>query len=340
MTIARAAAFRVSFPLYDSTTGLLKTGSSPAGTVSLDGGNFAAVTDAPLEIQTSGVYELTLTAAEMTADLVTVKVTAAGALAVTLHIQTDTVAAAIATVDDYVDTEVAAILAAVDTEVAAIKAVTDALPNAGALTTIQADLDDLQTRVPAALVGGRMDASVGAMTAGVVTAAAVATGAIDADALAADAVTEIAAGITIPSAAAIADQVWDEAIAAHLGVGSTGEALNAAGGAGDPWITALPGAYGAGTAGKIVGDNLNAPVADVPTAIENADALLSRPISSIEGGVHPFRSLYGLIAKLVNKTSIAGNTLTITETDDVTSLATQTLTRDASAEPVVGVDTN
>jgi hypothetical protein len=36
--------------------------------------------------------------------------------------------------------------------------------------------------------------------------------------------------------------------------------MNAAGSAGDPWGTSLPGAYGAGTAGKIMGDNLNATV--------------------------------------------------------------------------------
>ena len=58
-------------------------------------------------------------------------------------------------------------------------------------TTLQADTDDIQARLPAALVGGRIDSSVGAMAAGVVTATAVATGAIDADALAADAVDEI-----------------------------------------------------------------------------------------------------------------------------------------------------
>lgn len=63
-----------------------------------------------------------------------------------------------------------------------------------------------------------------------------------------------------PTAAANADAVWDEAIAGHLGAGSTGNALNAAGSAGDPWTTPLPGAYGAGTAGFIVGTNLNATV--------------------------------------------------------------------------------
>lgn len=126
-----------------------------------------------------------------------------------------------------------------------LEALRDNLATAAALATVQADTDDIQTRLPAALVGGRVDASVGAMAAGVVTAAAVATGALDADALAADAVAEIA------------DGVWDEAIAGHLGAGSTGLALNSAGAAGDPWSTALPGAYGAGTAGNIVGNNLN-----------------------------------------------------------------------------------
>lgn len=64
----------------------------------------------------------------------------------------------------------------------------------------------------------------------------------------------------IPTANAIADQVWDEVLSGHLTGGSTGAGLNAAGAAGDPWSTSLPGAYGAGTAGKIIGDNLNATV--------------------------------------------------------------------------------
>lgn len=42
------------------------------------------------------------------------------------------------------------------------------------LNTLQADTDDIQTRLPAALVGGRMDSSVGAMAANVITAASIA----------------------------------------------------------------------------------------------------------------------------------------------------------------------
>lgn len=63
-----------------------------------------------------------------------------------------------------------------------------------------------------------------------------------------------------PTASAIADAVWDETLADHLTGGSTGSGLNAAGSAGDPWSTALPGAYSAGSAGYILGTNLNATV--------------------------------------------------------------------------------
>ena len=62
------------------------------------------------------------------------------------------------------------------------------------------------------------------------------------------------AGVGAVARLAIADDVWDELLAGHLGAGSTGAALNAAGAAGDPWITALPGGYVAGSAGKIIGD--------------------------------------------------------------------------------------
>lgn len=55
---------------------------------------------------------------------------------------------------------------------------------------------------------------------------------------------------------AVADQVWDETIAGHLNAGSTGEKLNSAGSAGDPWGTTLPGAYGEGTAGKILASRM------------------------------------------------------------------------------------
>lgn len=50
------------------------------------------------------------------------------------------------------------------------------------------------------------------------------------------------------SAAAIADAVWDEAISGHLSAGTTGEKLNNASAAGNPWDTDISSGY-AGKAG-------------------------------------------------------------------------------------------
>jgi hypothetical protein len=60
--------------------------------------------------------------------------------------------------------------------------------------------------------------------------------------------------------------------------------LDAAGSAGDPWSTALPGAYGAGTAGKIVGDNINATISSraTQTSLDAVDDFLDTEIAAIK----------------------------------------------------------
>jgi hypothetical protein len=68
-----------------------------------------------------------------------------------------------------------------------------------------------------------------------------------------------------PTSAVIAAAVWDLATSGHTSGGTFGAAMNAAGSAGDPWGTALPGTYGAGTAGFLVGSNLNAAVSSRST---------------------------------------------------------------------------
>lgn len=130
------------------------------------------------------------------------------------------------------------------------------------------DTNDIQTRLPAALVSGRIDASVGAMAANVITAAATAadfttevtTGLSTLDAAGVRAAVGLAAAnldtqLTaiddyldtevaaikaktdnlpaapaatgdIPSAASIADAVWDEALSGHAVAGSTGAMLS------------------------------------------------------------------------------------------------------------------
>jgi hypothetical protein len=80
------------------------------------------------------------------------------------------------TVDDFVDTEVAALVTAV--------------------ANVQADTDNIQTRLPAALVSGRMDSSVGAMAADTITAASIA----------ADAGTEIGTAVWATTVRALTDK--------------------------------------------------------------------------------------------------------------------------------------
>jgi hypothetical protein len=60
---------------------------------------------------------------------------------------------------------------------------------------VQSDTNDIQSRLPAALVSGRIDASVGAMASGVLTATAIAGDAITAAKVAADVGTELADAI-------------------------------------------------------------------------------------------------------------------------------------------------
>lgn len=279
---------------------------------------------------------------------------------------------------------------------------------------VQADTDNIQTRIPAALVSGRMDCSVGAMAADVLTAAALAadagteignavwasgtrvltagtnivlakgtgvtgfndlsaaavnaevdtalsdvglttvvTGRIDAAissrlagasytapdnatiaAIAGFVDTEVSAIKTTtdrlattleaasgspgefrfsadalvnapagggggggPTAAQIADAVWDEAITDHLTAGSAGAALNAAGSAGDPWTTPLPGAYGAGTAGNIVGNALDAAVSSRASqmSVDVIDDLVDTEVGAIKAKTDQLNFSSGLL---------------------------------------------
>jgi hypothetical protein len=69
---------------------------------------------------------------------------------------------------------------------------------------IEADTQDIQSRLPSALVSGRIDASVGAMAANTVTASALAT----------DAVTEIQSGLALESTVTVIAGYLDTEIAA------------------------------------------------------------------------------------------------------------------------------
>lgn len=66
-------------------------------------------------------------------------------------------------------------------------------------TDVETDTQDIQSRLPAALVSGRIDASVGAMAANVLTATAINSDAITAAKLASDVTTELQSGLATSS---------------------------------------------------------------------------------------------------------------------------------------------
>jgi predicted Fe-Mo cluster-binding NifX family protein len=173
------------------------------------------------------------------------------------------------------------------------------------IIVVQADTDNIQTRLPAALVGGRMDSSVGAMAADVITAAAIANGAIDAATFAAGAIDAAAIAADAIGASefsqAAADKVWSSVtriltagtnIVLAKGVGVTGfNDLDAAG---------VRAAVGLATAnldtqlgaiagfidtevdliltrlGVPAGASIAADIDAIPTANENRDAVWSK----------------------------------------------------------------
>ena len=166
------------------------------------------------------------------------------------------------TIDDFLDTEIATIVTAVG--------------------NIETDTQDIQSRLPAALVSGRMDSSVGAMAANTLTASALAT----------DAVTEIQAGLSTLDAAGVRTAV------------------------------------GLATA------NLDTQLDALPTATENADAILSRGVSNVQGTADTTSLCTVVLAML--ESSISGTTWTIRKTDG-TTFVTKTLTTAASADSITGV---
>jgi hypothetical protein len=147
--------------------------------------------------------------------------------------------------------------------------------------------------------------------------------------------------------------VWDLSLTGHTTSGTTGAALNAAGSAGDPWSTAIPGAYGAGTAGNLLGNMQThgdstwstATGFSVPgsamtlTTSERtsvADALLDRDMSvGTDSGSTTVRTVRQALRFLRNKWAVATGTLTVYKENDTTASWTATVGTDSSALPIV-----
>ena len=76
--------------------------------------------------------------------------------------------------------------------------------------------------------------------------------------------------------------------------------------------------------------------AAVPTAVQNADALLNRDMSAVSDTTA--RSPLNALRLLRNKYSIAAGTLTVTKENDTTAAWTSAMTTDAAADPITGSD--
>lgn len=119
---------------------------------------------------------------------------------------------------------------------------------------VQSDTNDIQTRIPASLTGGRMDSSVGAMQADVLTASALATDAVDeiADTVwtenvsaygatsAGGYLTTIRTSVTTYLDATISSRL---AASAYIVPPTSGQIAQ------EVWNTSLPGAFASGKAG-------------------------------------------------------------------------------------------
>jgi hypothetical protein len=160
--------FYVSLVSQADTKLLLANPTLAAGdfTISKDGGAFANLTTLPTVTPASGYsVKITLSNTEMTADNVLVACAdAAGAQWCGLAINIQTAARQI---DELMPTytQPTGFLAATFPTDPADESLLEA-----AIAAVQADTDNIQTRLPAALVSGRIDASVGAYQTGMTAA--------------------------------------------------------------------------------------------------------------------------------------------------------------------------
>jgi len=223
----KGVAYRVTFPILDADGDLVTGATGLDSEVSKDGGTFADATNEATEIATSsGMYYLDLTSTEMNADtvVVIVKTSSSGAKTTALVIYPLKDGDIVANATQWGGTAVTGMPMPTYTQPSGFLAAT--FPGTVAS--------------PTNITAGTIT-TVGTVTNGVTVTT-----------------NNDKAGYSLatapPTAATIADAVWDESIGDHLAAGSTGAALNAAGSAGDPWTTTLPGSYTGAQAGKILAE--------------------------------------------------------------------------------------
>jgi hypothetical protein len=281
-------AYRLYFAIRKNDGTLITSWTGADTELSADGAAFADATNEATEIGTSGCGYLDLTSGEMNVDNLIVKTTVTNTDALTVVTMlypmesADAVPANLVQVDGTVNASATLTLTAIAAPITgnitgnlsgSVGSVTGAVGSVtGAVGSVTGNVGGNVTGSVGSVVGavGSVTGDIGGLAAGAITDVADAVwDAVSADHVDAGSTGEVlsnAGGGSTP--ATIAAAVWDEALAGHAGVGSAGAALTAAGSAGDPWSTALPGAYGAGTAGELLGTTIPAAIATVDTVVD------------------------------------------------------------------------
>jgi hypothetical protein len=133
-----------------------------------------------------------------------------------------------------------------------------------------------------AIVGGRLDAAVSTRSTYAGGPVASVTGTVG----------SVTGPVTVGGYSSGQDPatlVLDVAMSLHVTAGSVGAAIAAGQTGADPWTTLLPGAYGAGTAGAILGTRLDAAVSTRSTYAGGAVASVTAPVTvgGYAGGAAP-----------------------------------------------------
>jgi len=248
------AAFVVTFPIYDADGDLVSAAAALDSEYSIDGGTFTDCTNEATEIATSsGVYRLSLVAAEMNGDVIcTITKTSTSGAKTAVNVM-------------YTATRQLLDLA--------YPAVTGR--SLGVDANGRVDLGSWVGGTPNALQTGRVDAYDGAMAAGVITAAAIAADAIDDDAIATGAIGSTAFAAGAINAAALATGAIT---AAKFAAGAIDAAAVA-----DGAIDAATFAAGAITAAAIATGAVDADAVAADAVAEIADGVWDEDIVAAHG---------------------------------------------------------
>jgi hypothetical protein len=185
----------------------------------------------------------------------------------------------------------ASLLAAVDTVVDAIKIETASILST--VDTAQVDITSMKAN----------DVSILISTASILANVATVDGVVDAI------LSGMAYGSTGVSVdgASLANQVWRFTISQASTVGMAGAYLMTAGGAADPWLTALPGGYAAGTAGIIIG-GMQSVLSNVQSVKTDTTTLVADHVSLMISTASILSNIKtGVVSIMISTSSILSN---------------------------------